>query len=81
MMRKDTMRWVERGRRGAGLLWRVAVLALLLWNVHELRETRRAADEARNQANVAVQAVDELSGLIDEALGGDDDTPSADQGT
>ena len=75
------MRGVGRGRGVAVLLWRAAVLVLLLWNLHEVRETRRAADAARDQASTAVQAVEELSGLIDEALGDDDAAPSADQGT
>jgi hypothetical protein len=79
-MRNNTMKSFGWARHIATLLWRGAVLALLLWNLHELRETRRAADEAREQASVAVQAVDELSNLIDEALGADDDAPAG-QGT
>jgi cytochrome c-type biogenesis protein CcmH/NrfF len=63
------------------LLWRAAVLALLVWNALEVREARRAADEAGAAAHQAIQAVDELAGLIDEALSDETDEEPAEHGT
>lgn len=73
-----------RGRVAAllSLLWRVSVLALLVWNAVEVRQARQAAETAGVTAGQALQAVDELSNLIDEALGSDSgDDPQAQQGT
>lgn len=63
------------------LLWRAAVLALLVWNALEVREARHAADEAGAAAQQATQAVDELAGLIDEALSDDTDEEPVEHGT
>lgn len=67
--------------RAASLLWRAAVLSLLVLTLQEAREARHAAEAARAAAVTATQAVDDLAALVDEALGADDAAVQPDQGT
>lgn len=60
-----------RSARLATLGWRVAVIALLLWNLLETRAVREAAEGALDAATAAQQAVGVLREDLDEAMSGD----------
>lgn len=55
----------DKARSVATLLWRVAVLALLAWNLHEVRQARAAAEDAQAAASQAIEAVGALGDMME----------------
>lgn len=71
----------SRSARLATLGWRVAVIALLLWNLLETRAVREAAEGALDAAAAAQQAVGVLREDLDEALSDDGQVDDAAEAT